>query len=412
MKVLVAVVLTVLSVEVGMAEKPGPVSAADAAQVTQGNNAFAVDIYGRLRVQKGNLFFSPESISTAFAMADAGARGQTAAEMARVFHFTLPQERLHPAMGALLAGMNAEHEGYELRVADALWAQQDAQLLPGYLSLMKADYGAGVNRVDFRTAAEAARGTINDWVAKETKDRIQNLIGRGVLTPATRLVLTNAIYFKGTWRSPFVKGATTEDGEFHLSAKQTAKAPLMHRTGGYRYYDGGTFQELEIPYASGDPDDALAMVVVLPKETDGLDALERKFTAAAAQEWVGKLAPVEKVMVTLPRFTMTQQFELSGTLATMGMPHAFEPSADFSGMTGKPEFYISAAIHKAFIDVNEQGTEAAAATSTVMVAAAMRRSVPEPPPVEFRADHPFLFMIRDGKTGGILFLGRVEDPRE
>ncbi|HEX4311014.1 MAG TPA: serpin family protein [Acidobacteriaceae bacterium] len=408
MKVLVAVVLTVLSVEVGMAEKPGPVSAADQTAVTQGNNAFAVDLYGRLREQKGNLFFSPASISSAFAMADAGARGQTAAEMARVFHYTLPQDRLHPAMGALLAGMNAEHAGYELRVADALWAQQDSQLLPDYVSLMQADYGAGLHRVNFRTGAEAARGTINQWVEKETNDRITKLIGPGVLTPDTRMVLTNAIYFKGTWRAAFEKGATTEDGDFHVTAAQTVQSPLMHRTGGYRYYDGGTFQELELPYQGDD----LAMVVVLPKHIDGLDALEQKLTAAAAEEWVEKLEPAEKVILTLPRFTMTQQFELSGTLAAMGMPQAFAASADFSGMTGKREFVIAAAIHKAFVDVNEQGTEAAAATATVMRSMAMRRPEPEPPPVVFRADHPFLFMIRDGKTGGILFLGRVEDPRK
>jgi serpin B len=383
------------------------VSAADQAEVTKGNNAFALDLYGHLREQKGNLFFSPESISTVFAMADAGARGPTAAEMARVFHFTLPPDRLHPAMGALLADMNAPHPGYELRVADALWAQQDARFLPNYLQLMQSDYGADFHRVDFKTQPEAVRGTINRWVEQQTNNRIQNLIGPGVLTPMTRLVLTNAIYFKGTWRNPFEKGAT-QDGEFHLSAAQTATAPLMHRTGAYRYYDGGAFQELELPYEGDD----LAMVVLLPKQTDGLPALEQRFTAAAAQQWIDELAPAHKVILTLPRFTMTQQFELSGTLSAMGMPQAFTPAADFSGMTGKPELSISAAIHKAFIDVNEEGTEAAAATSTVMVATAMLRPAQEPPPIVFRADHPFLFMIRDTKTGGILFMGRVEDPRK
>jgi serpin B len=406
MKFVISAILVILSSCPAGAAKVGAVNVADQFEVTKGSNAFAVDLYGRLREQKGNLFFSPESISTAFAMADAGARGETAAEMARVFHFTLPQDRLHPAMGALLAGMNATHAGYELRVADALWAEQDARFLPSYLGQMQSDYGADFHRVDFRTQSEAVRGTINQWVEKETNDRITNLIGPGVLTSDTRLVLTNAIYFKGTWRDPFEKGATTEDVDFHVAAAQTVKAPLMHRTGGYRYYDGGTFQELEMPYQGDD----LAMVVVLPKQTDGLGALEQKFTAATAEEWVEKLEPAQKVILTLPRFTMTQQFELSGTLAAMGMPQAFTRQADFSGMTGKPEFLISAAIHKAFVDVNEQGTEAAAATSTVMRAMAMRAPMKEPPPVVFRADHPFLLMIRDVKTGGILFLGRVEDP--
>jgi serpin B len=275
MKFVISAILVILSSCPAGAAKVGAVNVADQFEVTKGSNAFAVDLYGRLREQKGNLFFSPESISTAFAMADAGARGETAAEMARVFHFTLPQDRLHPAMGALLAGMNATHAGYELRVADALWAEQDARFLPSYLGQMQSDYGADFHRVDFRTQSEAVRGTINQWVEKETNDRITNLIGPGVLTSDTRLVLTNAIYFKGTWRDPFEKGATTEDGDFHVAAAQTVKAPLMHRTGGYRYYDGGTFQELEMPYQGDD----LAMVVVLPKQTDGLGALEQKFTA-------------------------------------------------------------------------------------------------------------------------------------
>lgn len=407
MKLLLGVLLMMASSYPVPGTKLDNVNAADQAEVTRGNNAFAVDLYGHLRQQNGNLFFSPESISTAFAMADAGARGETAAEMARVFHFTLPPDRLHPAMGALLAGMNAPHPGYELRVADALWAQQDARFMSAYLTAIESDYGAGFHRVDFKTQSEAVRGTINQWVEQQTNNRIQNLIGPGVLSSRTRLVLTNAIYFKGTWRTPFEKAAT-QDGEFHVSSAQTITAPLMHRTGGYRYYDGGTFQELEIPYQG----DELAMVAVLPKQTDGLTALEQQFTSAAAEQWIDKLAPAQKVILTFPRFTMTQQFELSGTLGSMGMPQAFTPAADFSGMTGKPEFSISAAIHKAFIDVNEQGTEAAAATAIGMTAAAMRMPAPEPPPIVFRADHPFLFMIRDTKTGAILFMGRVEDPRQ
>jgi serpin B len=407
MKFLPGAILVVVGGFPLLAATPANVSTTDQSAVTQGNNAFAVDLYNHLRQQAGNLFFSPESLSTAFAMADAGARGQTAEQMGQVFHFALPPDRLHPAMGALLAGMNAPHSAYELRVADALWAQQDAHLLPSYLDLMQSDYGAALHRVDFKTQPEAARGTINRWVEQQTSNRIQNLIGPGVLTPLTRLVLTNAIYFKGTWRNPFEKAAT-QDGEFHLSATRTATVPLMHRAGsGYRYYDGGAFQELELPY-EGD----LAMVVLLPKQTDGLPAIEQQFTAAAAKGWLDKLEPAQRVILTFPRFTMTQQFELSGTLSAMGMPQAFSPAADFSGMTGKPGFQISAAIHKAFIDVNEQGTEAAAATAIGMTAAAMRMPEQQPPPIVFRADHPFLFMIRDTKTGAILFLGRVDDPRQ
>jgi serpin B len=389
-------------------------TASDQATLAKGNNAFGLDLYGHLREHPGNLFFSPESISTAFAMAYAGARGQTAAEMQHVFHFDLPPDRLQPAMAALLKKLNAPHSAYELRVADALWAEQQAHFLPAYVNAMETGYGADFHRVDFVHAPEAVRGTINQWVAHETNNRIQNLIGPGVLTPRTSLVLTNAIYFKGTWLHPFDKSATREDGEFHLSGGQTVRAPLMSRSGGgYRYYDGGAFQELELPYESGrqsgNPGDELAMVVLLPKQAGGLAALEQQFTADSAREWIAKLEPVQKVILTLPRFTMTQQFELSDTLRAMGMPQAFTRAADFSGMTGKPDFSISAAIHKAFVDVNEQGTEAAAATSTIMTAAAMR--MPVTPPIVFRADHPFLFLIRDTGTGEILFLGRVEDPK-
>ena len=374
-------------------------------EVVKGSNAFALGLYAQLRSQPGNLFFSPESISTAFAMAYAGARGQTAAEMQRVFHFALPPAQLHPAMGALLAQMNATHKNYALHVADALWAAQNASFLPGYLKLVQSDYAGGFHRVDFKTSPEAVRNTINQWVEHETDNKIQNLIGPGVLSPATRLVLTNAIYFKGDWQDQFQKPDTQND-EFHTSASQFVMAPLMHRTGSYQYYDGGTFQELELPYTG----DELSMDVLLPKAIDGLPALEQSFTASNVSGWLDKLDLADKVILTFPRFTMTQQFELSSTLSAMGMAQAFSAAADFSGMTGKPDFTISDAIHKAYIDVNEQGTEAAAATGIVMRATAMRVPFPEPPPIVFRADHPFLFLIRDTKTGAILFLGRVTDP--
>jgi len=384
---------------------PPPAATANRVEAVKGSNAFAVDLYAHLRAQPGNLFFSPESISTAFAMAYAGARGHTASEMQRVFHFTLPAAQLHPAMGGLLAAMNAPHNGYQLRVADALWAEQSASFLPGYMKLVQSDYAAGFHRVNFKSSREAVRNAINQWVEKQTDNKIQNLIGPGVLTPATRLVLTNAIYFKGTWLNTF-ENASTQNEEFHTSAAQFVMAPLMHRTGSYSYFDGGTFQALELPYEGGD----LSMDVLLPKSNDGLPALEESFTNAAIGDWLEKLQPVDKVILTFPRFTMTQEFELSSALSAMGMPQAFGSSADFSGMTGKPDFTISAAIHKAYIDVNEQGTEAAAATSIIMRATAARVPFPEPPPVVFRADHPFLFLIRDNKSGAILFLGRVTDP--
>lgn len=403
MNSLLCALLAILGSVVALAAPSSP--PADLAEAVNGSNAFAVDLYAQLSGQPGNLFFSPESISTAFGMAYAGARGQTATQMANVFHFTLPPDRLHPAMGALLAGMNAQHKGYELHVADALWAQQDASFESNYLKLVQSDYGAGFHRVNFKVSPESVRATINAWIEKQTNGKIRDLLSPGVLNPATRLVLTNAIYFKGNWHDQFDAEATQKE-EFHLSATQWVMAPMMHRTGGYSYYDGGTFQALKLPYAG----DEISMVVLLPKDKEGLAALEKSFTTGAASDWIRKLEPVDKVILTLPRFTMTQQFELSSALGAMGLSQAFSDSADFSGMTGKPDFAISAAIHKAFIDVNEQGTEAAAATSIVMRATAMRREVPEPPPIVFRADHPFLIILLDARSGSMLFLGRVADP--
>jgi serpin B len=410
MKSLLCAILAVFCSCVALAAPPEAaaapsLNAADQAEAVKGSNAFAVDLYAQLSKQPGNLFFSPESLSTAFGMAYAGARGQTAKEMEHVFHFTLPPEKLHPAMGALLAEMNAQHKGYELRVADALWAQQDANFEANYLKLVQSDYAAGFHRVNFRLSPETVRTTINAWVEKQTNDKIKDLISPGALNPATRLVLINAIYFKGNWQDQFDKEATQKE-EFHLSAAQWVMTSMMHRTGGYRYFDGGTFQALELPYSGTE----ISMVVLLPKQTDGLAALEQSFTSRSASDWIQKLEPVDKVILSLPRFTVTQQFELSSTLSAMGMPQAFSSAADFSGMTGKPDFAISAAIHKAFIDVDEQGTEAAAATAVVMYATAMRRDFPEPPPIVFRADHPFLFILRDTKSGSMLFLGRVADP--
>ena len=378
---------------------------ADQAEAVEGNNAFAVALYSKLRTQSGNLFFSPVSVSTALAMTYAGARGGTASQMAKTLNFTLTPDRLHPAMGALLNDLNAAHNGYQLHVANALWAQQGYKFLDDFLKLNKSDYGAGLNLLDFKGATEASRLTINQWVAHKTEDKITNLLQSGVLNTNTRLVLTNAIYFKGDWQAQFDKTAT-KDEDFHLSPAHNVKAPLMNRTGGYNYFNGTSFQALELPYKSGE----LSMIAFLPNDVNGLPALEQSLTASNMKQWLVELRPVPKVILTIPKFKLTRQFELQQTLGAMGMPAAFDRhAADFSGMTGNRELSISAVIHKAFIDVDETGTEAAAATAVVMSRAMARPSNPAPPPV-FRADHPFVFLIRDNRSGSILFMGRVTDP--
>jgi serpin B len=379
----------------------------DQTAVVEGDNAFAVELYGHLRSHSGNLFFSPMSVSTALAMTYAGARGETAAQMAKTLHFNLPPAQLHPAMGALLSDLNAAHDGYQLRVANSLWAQQGYVFNDDFLTLTKSDYGAGFQQVDFARAAEKARLTINDWTAQNTEDKIKDLLKPDILTPKTKLVLTNAIYFKSDWQEKFHKETTREE-DFHLVPGQTVKAPLMHQTGSYSYFNGGTFQILDIPYRSGE----CSMIILLPNEKSGLTALEQALTATNTRKWLGQLKPAPEVIVTIPKFKTTQQFELQGALGAMGMPKAFsDTQADFSGMTPVRELYISAVIHKAFIDVTEEGTEAAAATSAIMragMAHAPERNLP--PPIIFRADHPFVFLIRDNRSGSILFMGRVTDP--
>jgi serpin B len=404
MKLLLALLVPCLGLllQVRGAE-PKSVTAADRATVVEGNNAFAFALYGQLRNRNGNLFFSPESISTALAMAYAGARGSTASEMAKTLHFTLPQPQLNPAMGALLSDLNAVHDGYQLTVANALWAQQGYTFLDAFLQLLKTDYGAGLNQVDFKGAAEAARLTINRWVEQKTQDKIKDLLQPGTLAPSTRLVLTNAIYFKGDWQTQFDK-TQTRDEDFYPSQAQTKKVAFMHRESSFSYFDGGTFQLLELPYKSKE----LSLVVLLPKDRSGLSALEQSLTASNTQQWLSQVVQRDKVIVALPKFKSTQQFELGGTLGAMGMAQAFSGSADFSGMTGKHDLAISDVIHKAYIDVNEEGTEAAAATAVGFRALAMRGPVEQPP--VFRADHPFIFLIRDNRSSSILFLGRMADP--
>jgi serpin B len=382
-----------------------PATQADVAAVVKGNSEFAFDLYGKLRVKDGNLFFSPNSISAALAMTYAGARGETAVEMARTLHFTLDQDKLHPAFAALLKEQNGggKQRGYQLSVANALWGQKGFPFKADFLRLTKEHYGGGFQEVDFARNTEAARREINRWVEQRTEDKIKDLLPEGVLNNRTGLVLTNAIYFKGGWDIPFDKDQTRED-TFQVSPGQAVKAPLMrlrHQKGEFKYLDGGSFQALELPYAGRH----LAMLVLLPKKLDGLAALEETLTADTLAVCVSRLRKQE-VMVTLPKFQTTAAFSLQETLSALGMRQAFDRTrADFSGQQdGRDLLFLSAVVHKAYVGVNEEGTEAAAATAVVEEIRS-GRAIPV-----FRADHPFVFLIRDTRNGSILFLGRVVNP--
>jgi serpin B len=387
--------------------KETPIMNPNVAPLVQGNNQFALDLFAQLRAQTaGNLFVSPYSLSTALAMTFAGARGETEREMARVLHFSLDQTSLHSAYsslsGALSLGRGDDSE--RLSVANRLWGQEGYGFLAPYLETTRQHYRAELAEVNFAQESESARQTINSWVEAETAGKIHELIPEGMLGPLTRLVLTNAIYFKGQWKEPFREKQTAE-AAFHVSDDKTSDIPLMRRQDDFRYTETGSVQVLEMPYAEGD----LAMAVLLPRQADGLADLERSLTAETLSGWLETLRRRE-VNVFLPRFRMTSEFELTNVLQAMGMAQAFSPGgADFSGMSTSEDLYLSAVVHKASVDVNEEGTEAAAATGIEFAATAL--PVAKPVPV-FRADHPFLFLIRDRKTKSILFLGRVTDPAE
>ena len=269
--------------------------------------------------------------------------------------------------------------------------------LKEFLDLTQANYGAGLKEVDFVKAAEAVRKTINAWVEKQTQEKIKNLIKRGILDADTCLVLTNAIYFKGNWASRF-NNRYTKDSPFTIAPGESVEVPMMFRSGKFKFLEEDTFHMLELPYV----DDELSMVVLLPKEIEGLGELQNSLSTGNLKAWLGNLRKQE-VRVYLPRFKTTSEFMLAEVLKFMGMTDAFSGRADFSGMTGRKELFISAVIHKAFVEVNEKGTEAAAATAVVMKRGGPRGGV-------FRADHPFIFLIRDNRSGSILFLGRLVNP--
>ncbi|MHC4911894.1 MAG: serpin family protein [Planctomycetota bacterium] len=392
--------------------------------VVKGNNDFALELYAKLvGQQEGNLFFSPYSISTALAMTYAGARGRTEVQMAEVLHFPATvstqiiakspsglardQKQFHSAFGTIAKALNARGKkgAYELTVANALWGQKGYGFLQEFLELIETSYSSRLNEVDFIAATEAARQTINTWVEDETKGKIKDLIAKGVLSTMTRLVLTNAIYFKGSWASQFQE-EETRDAPFTLLDGEKINAPMMNQTGEFKYMETEDFQGLELPYN----DEELSMIIFLPKKFDGLGELEKMLTSENLSKWMAEPRK-QKVIVSVPKFKMTSQFALAKVLKSMGMKSAFsQQKADFSGMSLPQEvekLFISAVIHKAYVDVNEEGTEAAAATGVVVGVTGVP---PEPTPV-FRADHPFVFVIRDNQSGSILFFGRVVNPK-
>lgn len=395
-------------------------------------NAFGIDLYRQIRKPEGNLIFSPYSISACLAMAYAGARGNTESQMAKALHFDLGQPKTGEAFRSLNAKVLAAGQGKaaELNIANALWAEKSFTFKKEFLETIRSNFAQesgwfsasgffgfigmtgqeGLRQLDFRHNPGSARQTINTWVEEQTRNKIKDLLPQGTITIDTRLVLTNAIYFKGKWESQFEKRLTRDDPFTLLDGKEI-KVPMMRQTKWFGYAEEEGLQVLEMAYQGeafkiGPKEGDLSMVVLLPSRQQRLEDFEQSLTQDKLDHWLKGLE-TRKVEVYVPKFKMTTEFQLKKNLTRLGMTDAFSlTTADFSGMTGNKDLFIGEVMHKAFVETNEQGTEAAAATGVVMFQGEpSRQTVPV-----FRADHPFLFLIRHKPSNCILFFGRVTKP--
>ena len=379
-------------------------SGAAALPIVTANTSFALDLYQRERSTPGNLFYSPYSVSTALAMTYSGARGQTAAEMARVLHFNLPQPDVARAFASLAQQLDAvaANKAVKLDVANSVWCQKDFPFNDSFLTLARAGYHAEARLVDFVQNPESTRQAINAWISEKTQGKIPDLIQPGQLSAATRLALCNAIYFKGQWADRFDPKATQPAPFFTRPGHQVPTSLMTHQVK-LRTRAFEDFAAASLPYISNE----LSMVILLPRNVDGLAGLEQRLSAANLTEWLTALdaAPELNTDLFLPKFKLNSRLLLAGTLSALGMPTAFSARADFSGLSARPALQISDVVHQAYVEVNEEGTEAAAATGVIMRMLAVQQRIPV-----FRVDHPFLFLIRDNPTGTLLFVGRVVDP--
>lgn len=400
---LICVALVLFSLTLACIDEPPlAATAVEREGVPKAINDLAFDLYPKLVRGNENLFFSPYSISAALAMTFAGARAGTESQMAKVLHFARQGQGIHSFFGSFTRTLTgSELNGGGLKIANALWGQKTYPFLDGFVKPVTDNYGGGLRLIDFKGSPEKARHEINMWVENQTQEKIKDLIRPGIVDRFTRLILTNAIYFKGMWSARFEKHRTKE-AAFSLADGAETRVPMMRLTDRFSYLKGAGFQVLELPYKGG----ALSMIVLLPDKSRGIEEFERSVTNEKLTEWLGRLRRQE-VAVYLPRFKITTPtYRLDSALKSLGMTDAFSPSADFSGMTSNKDLYISAVLHKGYVDVNEEGTEAAAATAVVM---RMKGGGPGSIP-EFKADHPFMFLIRHNRSNCILFLGRFCKP--
>jgi serpin B len=375
------------------------------AEVIESTNRFALDLYGKMaKREQGNVFFSPLSISTGLAMAYAGAGGRTRSEIAQVLHVAGPEPELHRTFAALRRDLDARNAtGWRVLLANRIWARHDYDFHPEFFELVTGHYQAEPAHVDFAQDTAGARRQINAWVREQTRGKIKDLVPDDVLSPSTRMVLSMAIYFASDWDHPFETGLT-EQAAFYIAPGKKVQVPMMHQAGYFAYFRGDGFQALALPYQR----DRFSMVLLLPDEIDGLAELEAQLDADDLREWLAAMRH-EHVDLFMPRFRLETRIDLREVLRSMGMQAAFDPkAAEFPRITSSERLFISAALHKAYVDVDEQGTEAAAAD----VWADDSAGADDGEPPVFRADHPFLFLIRHNGTGAILFLGRLAVPVE
>ena len=382
------------------------VAGADLTAQVQGDTAFGVDFFQQLRSKKGNLFISPHSISTALAMLHAGARGNTEKQMAQALHYVLPQSKLHAVFNKLdldlqSRGKNskaADGKAFRLNIVNATWGQQGYHFLPSYLDTLAINYGAGLRLLDFITQPELSRQIINKWVLYKTEDRIKDLLPQGIIKSSTRLVLTNAIYFNAAWAKPF-KPENTLAGTFTLKDSAKVSVPMMKGTMDGAYTKGQGFQAAALPYDGNE----LSMIVLLP-DAGTFDTFEKSLTGPSLETMVKQMNN-SSLILEMPKFQFEAEVDCKAPLKALGMTDAFSSAADLSGIDGSNTLFVQAVLHKAFVKVNEAGTEAAAATAVVVG----KTSAP-PVTVTLKVDRPFIFLIRDHATGAILFLGRVLNP--
>jgi serpin B len=380
----------------------------DLNQLAAGNRAFALDLYHELQSSKDNLFFSPYSISSALAMTYAGAEGNTAEEMATVLHFLLEENKLHSAFNALdqslqdLAKQEIPQdagEPFQLNIANAIWGQKSYHFESDFLDTLAANYGAGLRLLDYIQEPEQSRQSINEWISEQTQERIQDLIPQGAINADTRLVLSNAIFFKASWLEPFEESLTEDKLFYSLGGDRMVSMMSLGSDVSFLYYQGEGFQAVDLPYQGGQT----SLLVLLPDQGN-FKEFEARLNTDQLDQIIRDLA-YRPMYLSFPKFEFESEVNLTSTLAEMGMPNAFNEGADFSGMTGAKELFISDVFHKAFVSVDEDGTEAAASTAVVM----RLTSAPDNP-LLLEVNRPFLFLIRDHQTDSILFLGRVLEP--